>query len=353
MAKYFLGSVGTAEAFRMRGGKLEIAFVSKTLTDSGINIATTKDDLRAGTGAPIVTSFYHDPSVDITLTDIMFKTAYIEAQLGADFYANGQAYQSEQVKADSSTKKASLKKAPVDLALGCNSENKKIVWYAPVGSDEWKILDKNSINDKEITFPAAGDYCVRYLANDEAARVAEIKSDMIPQELYLVITAPLYAGDACSASQGRQAGTIQFEVPRFKLNGAQDFAMNMSSNQTLSLSGSALAVTNDGCDANSSRLLRIIEVVWDRKWNDGVKSLILDPEYLGNGDTVEVYAVYENGTTALVDNSELKFTATGEGNSVTDAGVLTVAATGTISAAYPKTGTAEFTATADLDYSAE
>ena len=51
---FFLGSVGKAEAFR-RGddGQLTLAFVSKTLTDSGLNISTTKDDIRAGEGAPI------------------------------------------------------------------------------------------------------------------------------------------------------------------------------------------------------------------------------------------------------------------------------------------------------------
>ena len=38
MAKYFLGSVGTAEAFRRVNDELQIAFVSKTLTDSSLNI---------------------------------------------------------------------------------------------------------------------------------------------------------------------------------------------------------------------------------------------------------------------------------------------------------------------------
>ena len=38
MAKYFLGSVGSVEAFKKKEGsnEYELAFVSKTLTDSGI-----------------------------------------------------------------------------------------------------------------------------------------------------------------------------------------------------------------------------------------------------------------------------------------------------------------------------
>ena len=89
MAKYFLGSVGTAEAFKRNdNGELELAFVSKTLTDSGLNISTTKDDIRAGQGAPIQFSFYHDTNVEINLTDIQWKHEYLEAQLGVYKKAN-------------------------------------------------------------------------------------------------------------------------------------------------------------------------------------------------------------------------------------------------------------------------
>lgn len=346
MAKYFIGSVGTAEAFRLVNGELKLAFVSKTLTDSGLNISTTKDDIRAGTGAPIVASFYHDPSVEVTLTDVMFKTAYIEAQLGADFEAHAEAYQTDELESNGE-KKVTLKKLPVQLGVGCGGTYLP-VWYTEAGKDEWKLISLESAS-QEIEMPKANTkYCVRYLAQDDAARVAVITSSMIPQELFLIITAPLFAGDACSASNGKQAGQIQFEIPRFKLNGAQDFAMAMSSNQTLSLSGTALAAEG-GCDINNAELLKIREVVWGRTWAEGAEELMFDAEKLGNGDTVEVYAVYENGTTALVDNSELTFSITGEGNEITAEGVLTVAAAGTLKASYNELESD----TEDLEYAGE
>ena len=99
MAKYFLGSVGSAEAFRMVNGKPQMAFVAKTLTDSSISVTITKDELRGGTGAPVVTNFFHDPAVAITLTDILFKEGYVEAQLGTNFTNNASAYQSETIRA--------------------------------------------------------------------------------------------------------------------------------------------------------------------------------------------------------------------------------------------------------------
>lgn len=348
MAKYFIGSVGTAEAFRVVDGELKIAFTSKTLTDSGLNISTTKDDIRAGTNAPIVASFYHDPSVEVTLTDVMFKTAYIEAQLGADFEAHAEAYQIEELVSDSASGAVALSKLPVALGVGCGSKY-IAVWYTEAGKDEWKLQTLESAS-QSVTMPKKGQkYCVRYLAQDDAARVATITSSMIPQELFLIITAPLFAGDACSASNGKQAGTIQFEIPRFKLNGAQDFTMAMSSNQTLSLSGIALA-SEGGCDINKAELLKIREVVWGRTWAEGAEELMFDADLLGNGDTVKVYAIYENGSTAIVDNSELTFTVTGTGNSVTAEGVLTVAAEGTIKATHEASGISSDTE--DLEYSA-
>lgn len=341
MAKYFIGSVGTAEAFRMDGSELKLAFVSKTLTDSGLNISTTKDDLRAGTGAPIVASFYHDPSVEITLTDVMFKTAYVEAQLGADFVANGEAYQSENV-VTGAAGAVSLAKMPAALNLGCGNSAKVIVWYSEQGKDDWKIIEQASASQSITLGSEAGKkFCVRYLALDEAARVATITSNMIPQELYLIITAPIFAGDACSASNGKQAGTIQFEVPRFKLNGAQDFAMAMSANQTLSLAGTALA-SDDGCELNGSKLLRIIEVIWNRKWYEGVESLEFDPDYLHIGDVPEVYAVYSNGSVAKIDNSVFTFSPALVSDAISGTAGSTITATfAGVSPSLVATGTIE------------
>ena len=93
MAKYFLGSVGTAEAFRLVDGQPTVAFVAKTLTDSSISVTITKDELRGGTNAPVVANFFHDPAVAITLTDILYKESYIEAQLGTSFTRGQNAYQ--------------------------------------------------------------------------------------------------------------------------------------------------------------------------------------------------------------------------------------------------------------------
>jgi len=323
MAKYFLGSVGKAEAFRVNEntGKLELAFVSNTLTDSGLNIQTTKDDIRAGQGAPIQFSFYHDPSVEITLTDVLWKPEYLTAQLGANFDKDPVDYVTKEVTFKKGT--ANLEDEVLALPLPCTNEEQFVVWGAKKGSDDWKQI---SYDNGTLTLEGAdGAYCVRYLAADARAKVAEISTQIIPEELFLIITAPIFAGDACAASKGKAAGHITFEIPRFQLNGAQEFQMNMSSNQTMSLSGIALASESVECDAVGGKLLRIIEVITNRDWKEDIVSIMSDEEYEKVGLVPHVYGIKKDGTTQLIANKELTFNPALTDGAFTSAGQTTIA----------------------------
>ena len=77
------------------------------------------------------------------------------------------------------------------------------------------MASENPINEISVDAVNGTQFCVRYLAADSRAKVAEITSSIIPEELFLVITAPIFAGDACAASRGKAAGHITFEIPRF------------------------------------------------------------------------------------------------------------------------------------------
>lgn len=308
MAKYFLGSVGSAEAFRMVNGQPKMAFVAKTLTDSSISVTITKDELRGGTGAPVVTNFFHDPAVAITLTDILFKESYIEAQLGTNFTNNASAYQSETKEVAGG--KITLSKTPVSLSmLKCEEGSTVLVWYSKEGADDYSVKALEA-GTNELTIEGAqeGDkYCVRYLASDALAREAVVKSDMVPQELMLIITVPIFAGDACAASKGSKAGTLTFEVPRFQLDGGQEFSFNMSSNATMNLNGTAMVMT-EGCDANSGKLFRIIEVMTDGSAEQNLMMIAIDPESakVGNKQSdLAVYALYKDKTLALLSEDLL------------------------------------------------
>jgi len=312
MAKRFLASVGYAEAFRKNGDKMELAFVSKSLTDSGLSITTTKDDIRGGQGAPIQFSFFHDANVEITLTDVQWKPEYLEAQLGVKFDQGHESYITKEILFNNGS--ATLTEdypAVKEMPIVCDLNNKYLAWGAKKGTENYEdITVTNSGRTLTLKGSHSGEetYCVRYLANNDKAQVAEITSQILPDELYLIISAPIFAGDACSASHGRAAGSIQFEVPRFQLNGAQDFAMNMSSNQTMSLSGTAMAAPSLECEDKGGRLLRIIEVNETYDWKSDVESLIVDAESVGAGESPSVYAVLKDGHLKLVAHTDLTFT---------------------------------------------
>lgn len=298
MAKYYLGSVGTAEAFRRdRDGKLQLAFVSKTLTDCGINISASKSEVRAGTGAPVQFNFYHDPSIEITLTDILWKPEYLEAQFGVQFESGNEDYVSKEVNFIYGIAPYSqpVKKTPIP----CGEEY--LVWAAPVGTNQWNIVDYNPDTEiltlQGIHANKTGKFCVRHLAPVSDARYVNITSNLVPSELFLVVTAPLFASGDCGAARDKgSVGHITFEIPRFQLNGTLGFSFSMSQNQTMSLSGIALASGCYTCGTSSSKLMRIIEVITGRDWRDDVVNLIIDADTISPGDTPAIYAEKNDGS---------------------------------------------------------
>lgn len=307
MAKYFLGSVGSVEAFERReDGSYELAFVSKTLTDSGINTTISKEDIRGGTGAPIQFSFYHDPAVEITLTDVIFKKEYLEAQLGTEFENEGShGYATETVVAEEG--KLTLKDQPLALNFGACGGELKYVWASEAGKEEWKTYEFT--DGKEISsadFKAGKTYCVRYCKQDPNALIARVTSNIIPAEYMLIITAPVFAGDACSASNGKKAGTITYEIPRFRLNGGSEMAFNMSSNQTISLAGSALASDNT-CEMGEQTLYNIV-LSLDNYAKTAYKELIVDEDSIKAGVAPVVYGLTKDGKVLKIDNKNLEFT---------------------------------------------
>lgn len=317
MAKYFLGSVGSVEAFeRQDDGSYRVAFVSKTLTDSGINTTISKEDIRGGTGAPIQFSFYHDPAVEINLTDVVFKPEYLEAQLGTEFAKtkNSHSYASEEVTAGDGVLHLSGK--PIAIEFGpCGGKINK-VWATKRGKDEWKMYDYK-LELQEGPLPALvvvessdfvkGDvYCVRYCQDDDKAMIAEVTSEIIPAEYMLIITAPIFAGDACAASNGKKAGTITYEIPRFRLNGGSEMAFNMSSNQTLNLAGSAYAT--EGCDMEGQTLYKVVLKLDGYSDRLDMESLVADPDYAKEGSTPVIYVVFKNGKVRRVANEAVDFT---------------------------------------------
>lgn len=300
----FLGSVGRVDAFR---GDL-LLFVSTTNTDQGLNTTVSADDLRGGKGAPVIARFYHDTNVEITLTDIMFKEAYVEAQLGANFKQYGQAYISEGPLDADGSGLVQLSNVPTEFAYGCGA-SKFLVWYAPAGTNDWRLgteVSKSNKTFKVDASVASKKICVRYLAEGiSGAKTAEIYADLVPEELHLIITVPLFAADACGASNGQEIGEVQFDIPRFRPNGGQDFAAAMSSNQTMNMSGMALG-SRGGC--GDGALLYTMTIVYKNETLESqYESIVALDADAKVGTMPKVYGIDEKQNATLIANNLLGF----------------------------------------------
>ena len=215
------------------------------------------------------------------------------------------------------------------MPVPCLTDDPYVVWYAEQGDDVWTSKAFAAADEKTITGLTEGHvYCVRYLAAEDKAISAEITSLIVPQELFLIITAPIFAGDACAATKGKAAGHITFEVPRFQLNGAQEFSMNMSSNQTMSLAGIALASESIDCEQEGGKLLRIIEVIDARDIFADITALVVDEDCLVSGEVPVVYGEKADGSLVKLANSQLTFTYNTDQDALDSEGKFKAAAVG-------------------------
>lgn len=287
--KRFAGSVGTADIYYQNA----LIASANTLTDSTITISTTQDEIRGGMYAPVQFTFTHDASIKVALTDIIWDRNYLMLQLGTAFSSgDSKAYTSEtDTVATGGT--LPLKHLPVAMDFGCGDPI-CLVSYRKEGSTEaWKTVTVATPSQSlTVTGLVTGSYCVRYAYDNPAALKAAVYSHIVPAEVRLVIRAPLFAGDACAASNATSAGEVQYVLPRFRFDGNVTINGAMSSNSTMALNGTALA-SDSGCDMNGGKLMDIIEITPGQNW-DAPTSITLGDAAVAGAEP-DIYFVYSTG----------------------------------------------------------
>ena len=304
MSKYFLAGVANAEIF---DGENKLFATAKALTDSSITVGVSAEEVRGGEGAALRGKYYHSSSFGLRMTSAMFEMEYIAANVGAKIENGGDVMVYKEVVAGADNK-LTLPTTAVPLA------GNTIYAYASIkGEDKWETYP---VADNAITVKKAGaTYCVKYFETNISARVIKINSNFVPDTLYVILTAALYAGDA-KAGTGTKVGSVVVKVPRFQLSGSQELSMTMTGASTTAFEGSALAVDEESCE-NKGYYAEIIEVLFNARWYDNVKSLAIDDSdvYLTAGEAVslpiEVYALYDNALPKKISNAIISLSETG------------------------------------------
>ena len=270
----FMAGVGTAEIFKVgKDGQENLFSTAKTLTESGITIGVSAEDIRAGAGAKLYGKYFHTSTFDLKMTDAMFKLEYIAANVGSEIDIGGDVFKTETLIADEENKKIILSETPVSMI--CSDD---VYVYIKKPADEFYKTYKMETVSKEIEVEEAGEYCVKYLYTNENAKELTVKANFIPDTLRVYLTMNLFSGDDKNPATGTKIGTVTIMIPRFLLNGTQDLSMNMTGASTTSFEGSALAAEDcgtSGCDSDGI-YAKIIEIIDNFKWTDLVVGFSFD-----------------------------------------------------------------------------
>ena len=321
--KFFLASVGNAEAYAARNGEFAHVLSARTLTESTLGFTSSMEEVRAGQGAKLYGRFNHSAGMTVSLTDAMFDMNYIALQTGSQIQTGASAiYAKDSYTAvTGATKTIALTKEPVAIGTACGLD-KKVVWFRasgcnPTQEDISVVIDgtDNKYENGNLTVGATDaakfvdgvTYCISYFAMDNLADLIKVSANFIPAEMVLVLTAKLFEGDANAPETGKPAGEITIKVPRFQLDGQFDLSMAMTSAATIALNGTALAVDAGGCE-DDGIYAEIVQVLEGSTYSSkGIRMIAVDPESAVAGSVPVVYGLYNNGSTGLIPNSDLTF----------------------------------------------
>lgn len=330
-SKFVLAGVGDIQLFDQGTGDMIVQ--SKTLTDSGISFSVTAEDVRGGKANSLLSKYFHDTAMELTLTDALFSLEYLALNVGGTITASANVFTTEQVTttvADTIT----VSETPQNFGtIGT------IGWYRLPSNDEWTKITFDGKNATVSNLSVGTTVCVKYIHTDASAEQFVVSSTFIPDQCYAVLTLPLFkatVGSDTGYTSSSKVGEVQVEIPNFLLAGAQELSLSSSGVATTALSGSALATYtgNEGCNDDGYYAV-LKQITYNKDEFADVKAIViadsdidLAPE---ETQTLEVYALY-SGVKAprLLENSKLTFTSSDSSYATVSAsGVVTGVADGT------------------------
>lgn len=336
MSNYILAGVGTIEAFTQSSTQPTKIFTSKTLQESGISISVTAEDIRGGLSNPLLGRYFHDSILEANITDALFNLQYLALNVGGEVVVGGSSLVTETVTAGSGT----LTVQGIPVAFGTAGT---VGWYTPAGQEDWTPLTfEGKVATASVT--SGAEYCVRYNADDSSIQEFVVPSAIIPSEVHLVMTYPLFAGGTSpeAISTSSQVGELIVDIPRFQFAGNVELSLTSSGAATSNLSGSALAsYTTANCN-DMGTYGTVKQKIYGGNWYDELTTIAVDGGNFsiakGATKTLKVIGLFKNGT-GVLDNSKLTFTS-GQSStaSVDTKGVATGVANGNTNITITVTG---------------
>ena len=321
MAKTQAFLANVMDAFVYAGN--ELLFTSKALTDSSISIGITAEEVRGGKGNKLIGRFFHDSTFGLELQDALFNLDYIAKNVGTQITpANGVLYE-EQVVASGGVLTASG--TPADF-LGMGT----LGWFSKPGEDEWTRFTFVGNASSDAVVVDGDTYCIKYMNNLDCEQVV-VPSEFVPDEVTVILKGDLYkASKGNDVTTSSVIGHIEVEVPRFQLNGSMDISLNSSGASQIPFAGQALVTTDAtaGCEGGGYYAI-IKQYNENANWYDALIGLAVEGSdsvvvAVGETKTLNVYGVFNNGSSRLIDANRLVYEASAGAGTMTG-NVLTAA----------------------------
>ena len=302
----------------------ELLFTSKALTDSSISIGITAEEVRGGKGNKLIGRFFHDSTFGLELQDALFNLDYIAKNVGSQITPSNGVLFEEQVVAASG--KLTATGTPSDfLGLGT------LGWFSKPGEDEWTKFTFSGQDSTDATVTNGDTYCIKYM-NNLACEQVVIPSEFVPDEVTVILKGDLYkASKGNDVTTSSIIGHVEVEVPRFQLNGSMDLSLNSSGASQIPFAGQALVTTDASAGCEGGGYYAIIKQYNENaNWYDNLIGLAVEGSdtislVAGSTKRLNVYGVFSNGSSKLIDASQLSYTATA-GAGTMSGNVLTAAA---------------------------
>lgn len=309
MDKYVLAGVGTIRAFTQSSTLPELIFTSKTLQENSISIEVSSKDVRGGLSNPLLSRYFHDSLMSATITDALFNLQYLALNVGGNITIGGSSLVTESV---TTTVVNQITIAGTPVTFGTAGT---VGFYTIEGQEDYKSI---TFVDKTATvtnLPIGSKVCVTYNTNDDALQLFTVPSAIIPSEVHLEMTYPLFAGGITNQtlSTSSQVGELIVDIPRFQLSGSTTLSMTASGVSNSSLSGQALASYTTANCSDMGMYGTVKMKIYGKNWSEDLESMAVDGAEIsmstGEKLTLKVVGIFSGGITGVLNNSNLTFTS--------------------------------------------
>lgn len=279
----------------------------------------------------LIGKYFHDSILNATLTDAVYSMEYLSLKMGAAITVGSNGITLESI-TTTAANEITVAGTPVELqGLGL------VGWYALQGSDDWKKITFVGNKATVADLPMGTAVCVKYCADEDAARQFIVPTNIIPTELMMILQFPLFRAGDESLTQSYKVGTLEVKIPRFLPDPTLELSLTATGAATVSFSGTALPYkSSTGCQNDGGNYAIFTEIIDGADWTDGLTALAIDNAdvQLNNGDstTLQVWGIYGaagNVSTKPIDNAKITFTSDKDSvATINNKGVVTAAGAG-------------------------